>query len=317
MEIQANQTVIEDHQDKSLQSEHGMIESSREIVENVKISEPEKKEAWSWKKLSAQQKRTIKYQTLVWILSFFGLLMIQMEREFWSLSKTYITKEREDFPKTVLSRFDSVQLFCFAVGMYIAGTAGDIINQRYLVSGAYVGLAIAVMMAGLAGTQGIWSQGYFFVTFALIGLCNSLITPTFCAVMGRWFPKKNRGLLVGIWSTTNNFGHIIGIQFSAALMRVYTPHWGYLMETMAGILIFTAVVIYILLVSDPKYVNIDIAELQGGSEIRLHKLESGLAIEKKVNKIIDADMIAAGAQAKKADDMFFGSKSEQKEGPAL
>jgi hypothetical protein len=134
-----------------------------------------------------------------------------MEREFWSLSKTYIIKERKDFPKTVLSRFDSVQLFCFAVGMYVAGTAGDIINQRYLVSSAYVGLAIAVMMAGLAGTQGIWSQGYFFVTFALIGLCNSLITPTFCAVMGRWFPKKNRGALVGIWSTTNNFGHILGI----------------------------------------------------------------------------------------------------------
>jgi hypothetical protein len=44
-------------------------------------------------------------------------------------------------------------------------------------------------------------------------------------------------------------------------MRVYTPNWGYLMETMAGILVFTAVVIYVLLVSDPKYVNIDIAEL--------------------------------------------------------
>jgi hypothetical protein len=41
--------------------------------------------------------------------------------------------------------------------MYIAGTAGDIINQRYLVSGAYLGLAIAVMMAGLAGTQSIWN----------------------------------------------------------------------------------------------------------------------------------------------------------------
>ena len=85
---------------------------------------------------------------------------------------------------------------------------------------------------------------------------------------------------------------------------------------MAGILLFTAVVIYVLLVSDPKYVNIDIAELQGGSEIRLHKLESGLAKENKVNKIIDADMVAAGAQATKADDSI-GSKSEQKEGPAL
>ena len=79
--------------------------------------------------------------------------------------------------------------------------------------------------------------------------------------MGRWFPRKNRGVLVGIWSTTNNIGHIIGIQLSAALMNAYTPNWGYLMETRAGFLAFTAVLIYFLTVSDPKYVGIDIAEL--------------------------------------------------------
>ena len=72
-------------------------------------------------------------------------------------------------------------------------------------------------------------------------------------------------------------------------MRPYTPHWGYLMETMAGILAFTAFVIYILLVSDPKYVGISINELQG-SEIRLHKLESGHRLmNDKVNKVKDAD----------------------------
>lgn len=77
-----------------------------------------------------------------------------MEREFWSLSKTYITKaqSKNGYDKLKLSTFDTVQLFCFSVGMYIAGTSGDVINQRYLVSAAYLGLAISVMMAGFPGT---------------------------------------------------------------------------------------------------------------------------------------------------------------------
>ena len=80
------------------------------------------------RKLSPEQRRTLKYQILVWVLSYVALFIIQMEREFWSLSKTYIARERTDFPKTVLSRFDSVQLFFFSMGMYIAGTLGDVIN---------------------------------------------------------------------------------------------------------------------------------------------------------------------------------------------
>lgn len=100
-----------------------------------------------------------------------------------------------------------------------------------------------------------------------------MITPTLISIMGRWFPKKNRGALVGLWSTCNNVGHIIGIQSAAALMKYYTPHWGYLMETVAGILFFIAGLLWLLLVTDPKYLGITVNELQG-KEIRLHKLES-------------------------------------------
>jgi sugar phosphate permease len=129
------------------------------------------------------------------------------------------------------------------------------------------------MMAGLPGIVNLQNKAYFYVTFAFIGACNSLITPTFIAIMGRWFPRKNRGALVGIWSTCNNVGHIIGIQFAAGLMRAFGTNWGYMMETMAGILCFVALVIWIFLVSDPKYLGITIQELTG-KEIKLHKLEN-------------------------------------------
>ena len=108
---------------------------------------------------------------------------------------------------------------------------------------------------------------------ALVGLSNSFITPTFIAIMGRWFPKKNRGVLVGIWSTCNNVGHIIGIEFAAGLMEVFKPQWGYMKETMAGILCFQSILIWIFLVADPSYVGIKIEELSG-KEKMLHQLES-------------------------------------------
>lgn len=84
---------------------------------------------------------------------------------------------------------------------------------------------------------------------------------------------------------------------------------------MAGFLGFTAVVIYLLIVSDPKYVGIDISELNGGSEIRLHKLELRDELD-KVNRIKDADSIIAAVPGS-ADEIYFAPKAEQKEGPAF
>jgi sugar phosphate permease len=37
--------------------------------------------------------------------------------------------------------------------------------------------------------------------------------------MGNWFPKKNRGFIVGLWATCNNFGNILGIELAAFLME--------------------------------------------------------------------------------------------------
>jgi hypothetical protein len=55
----------------------------------------------------------------------------------------------------------------------------------------------------------------------------------------------------------------MGIQVSAALMTHYNGHWGYLMETAAGILFFIAGLLMLFLVSDPKYVGITVTELKG------------------------------------------------------
>jgi len=95
--------------------------------------------------------------------------------------------------------------------MYASGILGDEFNQRIVLTIAYVVLSIAFLLQGLAGVFDFYNQPYFYFVSILIGSFNSILPPTFIGIMGHWFPKKNRGLIVGFWATCNNFGNIVGI----------------------------------------------------------------------------------------------------------
>ena len=135
--------------------------------------------------------------------------------------------------------------------MYVGGILGDEYNQRLVLTVAYVVLSIAYFLQGLAGILGITAQAYFYFVSILIGSFNSILPPTFIGIMGHWFPKKNRGLIVGFWATCNNFGNIVGIQLAAGLMKIYDDKWYFLMVTISVIVLIGALVIYMYLIPEP------------------------------------------------------------------
>lgn len=65
------------------------------------------------------------------------------------------------------------------------------------------------------------SQAYFYFVQIFIGIFNAFLLPCFISIMANWFPKKNRGFIVGLWATCNNFGNIAGIQLAAVLMASF------------------------------------------------------------------------------------------------
>ena len=72
-------------------------------------------------------------------------------------------------------------------------------------------LTIFYFLLGLAGILNITSQAYFYFVQIFIGTFNAFLLPVMIDIMGNWFPKKNRGFIVGLWATCNNFGNIVGI----------------------------------------------------------------------------------------------------------
>lgn len=144
--------------------------------------------------------------------------------------------------------------------MYASGILGDKYNQRIVLTIAYAVLAMAFLMLGLAGVFDITNQAYFYCVSILIGAFNSTLPPTFIGIMSHWFPKKNRGLIVGFWATCNNFGNIVGIQLAAALMIIFGDDWWYLMITISIVVAIAGVIIFCFLIPEPHMAGIIVEE---------------------------------------------------------
>lgn len=53
-------------------------------------------------------RRKLKEQAKVYLITYIAYALIHFQREFWSLSKPYITaKHPDELPKAILSRFDT------------------------------------------------------------------------------------------------------------------------------------------------------------------------------------------------------------------
>jgi sugar phosphate permease len=78
--------------------------------------------------------------------------------------------------------------------------------------------------------------------------------------MSNWFPKKNRGFLVGLWSSCGNLGNIIGSLLAAALINVYHQKWGYLLLTAAFFTSLASIATFFFLIPEPEKIGITIEE---------------------------------------------------------
>lgn len=82
-------------------------------------------------------------------------------------------------------------------------------------------MTVFFLLLSLAGFYDMTSQAYFYFVQIFIGIFNAFLLPCFISIMANWFPKKNRGFIVGLWATCNNFGNIAGIQLAAVLMASF------------------------------------------------------------------------------------------------
>lgn len=98
------------------------------------------------------KRKTIE-QVKVYLITYTAYALIHFEREFWSLSKSYLKhgQYKNVYTTTVLSHIDFAELVTYSIFLYLSGIIGDSFDQRKVLTLAYIGLAISFFLLGLPG----------------------------------------------------------------------------------------------------------------------------------------------------------------------
>uniref|UniRef100_A0A1X7TVC1 Major facilitator superfamily (MFS) profile domain-containing protein n=1 Tax=Amphimedon queenslandica TaxID=400682 RepID=A0A1X7TVC1_AMPQE len=157
--------------------------------------------------------------------------------------------------KTIIGAIDYSWLFTYAVFLVLSGLIADRVNLRYFLTVGMIGSGIFVSLLGVAYYANVHHLAYFIFVQIFVGIFESTGWPGVVAVMGNWFGKKNRGLLMGVWNSHTSVGNILGTAVPSIWARKGKP-WGWSFLVPGLVMIVMGIVIFLFLIVDPAHVGL-------------------------------------------------------------
>ncbi|OIT29974.1 PREDICTED: putative glycerol-3-phosphate transporter 5 [Nicotiana attenuata] len=155
-----------------------------------------------------------------------------------------------------LGELDLAFLLAYSIGMYFAGHIGDNIDLRLFLTVGMLGSGILVIAFGLGYFLDVHWLLFFVTVQILCGLFQSIGWPCVVAVIGNWFGKAKRGLIMGVWNSNTSVGNIIG---SLVASSVLSFGWGWSFLLPGIFILVVAVFVYMFLVVSPDHIGLELA----------------------------------------------------------
>ncbi|XP_031277457.1 putative glycerol-3-phosphate transporter 5 isoform X2 [Pistacia vera] len=118
---------------------------------------------------------------------------------------------------------------------------------------------------------------YFVVVQILCGLFQSIGWPCVVAVVGNWFGKEKRGLIMGVWNSHTSIGNIIGSVVASGVLEF---GWGWSFVVPGILIIFVGIFVFLFLVVRPEDLGFETTgkevEMNVENEEKLENEEVGL-----------------------------------------
>ncbi|XP_019446049.1 PREDICTED: putative glycerol-3-phosphate transporter 4 [Lupinus angustifolius] len=153
-----------------------------------------------------------------------------------------------------LGEIDVAFLACYAMGMYIAGHLGDTVDLRLFLT---IGMLGSGAFVGLFGMGYFWNvhEFWFYLVMQMIaGMFQVTGWPYVVAVLGNWFGKRKRGLIMGIWNAHTSVGNISGSLIAASVLEY---GWGWSFIVPGVLIVFGGIIVYLFLAAYPEDVGFD------------------------------------------------------------
>ncbi|KAJ0491567.1 putative major facilitator superfamily, MFS transporter superfamily [Helianthus annuus] len=159
-----------------------------------------------------------------------------------------------------LGELDLAFLSAYAIGMYFSGHVGDRIDLRLFLTVGMIGSGICC------------------------GVFQSVGWPCVVAVMGNWFGKAKRGLIMGVWNSHTSVGNIVG---SVVASSVLGFGWGWAFLLPGVLIVVMSVIVFLFLVVNPETIGLELphdddeeeegvmgTSTEGTALVELRKVES-------------------------------------------
>ncbi|MED6156647.1 hypothetical protein PIB30_016384 [Stylosanthes scabra] len=162
-----------------------------------------------------------------------------------------------------LGEIDLAFLACYSLGMYVAGHLGDTLDLRLFLTTGMMGSGIFVALFGMGFFWNVHEFWFYLSMQMVAGLFQATGWPSVVAVIGNWFGKRKRGLIMGIWNAHTSVGNISGSLLAASVLD---HGWGWSFMVPGGLIIFGGLVVYFFLAAYPE--DVGFATIHGvGSDL--------------------------------------------------
>jgi sugar phosphate permease len=160
-----------------------------------------------------------------------------------------------------LGQIGAIYLVCYAAGQFISGLVGNKYGPRVL---GGVGMLITIGANAAFGFTNSW--GTFAALMAINGLAQATGWPTMVGSIAPWFTRKERGTVMGFWSTNFQVGGVVANTLAAWVLGQYGYQYSFLTGSVALLLV------WVFFLFNQRNRPEDVGEaLPEGNEQRAHK----------------------------------------------
>lgn len=148
-----------------------------------------------------------------------------------------------------LGELDLAFLSAYSLSMFFSGHLADRLPLRLFLSAGMFLSAASTAAFGLAFFLHIHRLSFFLAVQIVSGVFQSSGWPSVVAIVGNWFGKSKRGLIMGLWNSHTSVGNIFGSLVASAALEL---GWGWSFVLPGIFMGFVGVLVYAFLVVRPE-----------------------------------------------------------------
>ncbi|MCE5993906.1 MFS transporter [Pseudomonas sp. 5FOS] len=196
------------------------------------------------------------WRVQIFIITWLAYAAFYFTRKAFSVAKLGIAEDPSFMlDKAAMANLDALYLAAYAVGQFAWGVFADRYGTRVVVLGGLVVSALAALAMGTFATLPIFAS-----CMVIQGLAQSTGWSGLCKNIGCFFATRERGRVLGYWSTCYAFGGLVATPFAGWWAYQISHDWRMAFISSAGVVLVVAVLFFLLQRNRPQDVGLPAVE---------------------------------------------------------